>query len=247
MSRMAVISDIHGNLPALTEVVADLNGRKVDMVVNLGDHLSGPLWPKETIEFLMEQPWVHILGNMDTSLVHQAPEFHGLSDAYAFRVLDPREKEWLRALPETRRVDKAVLAFHGTPSNNAQYLLESIERNRVRLATLAEIETRLGETRSPVMLCGHSHVQRVVETGDDTMIINPGSVGLPAYTDDQPEQHSIECGSPHARYAILDMRKGRCVVQFVAVPYDSRGAAEQARRNKREDWAVALESGFIAR
>ena len=247
MSNIAVISDIHGNYPALMEVVADLAGRQVDSVVNLGDHLSGPLWPEKTVHFLMEQQWIHIMGNMDASLVSVAPERLGLSDAYAFRVLGSPEKEWLRALPAAFRAGDQVLAFHGTPSNNAEYLLETIEHGRAWLSTQAEIEARLGNVRASVMLCGHSHVPRVVKLGDGTTIVNPGSVGLPAYEDDRPVHHVIECGSPHARYAILGMAGGDCKVQFVTVPYDYRQAAEQARRNNRDDWAIALESGFMAR
>ncbi len=185
------------------------------------------------------------MGNMDASLVSQPPERLGLSDAYAFRVLGPKEKEWLRALPSIAHVDDIVLAFHGTPSNNSEYLLETVESGRARLATRPEIETRLGSTRAPVMLCGHSHIPRVVELKNGISIVNPGSVGLPAYTDDRPEQHIIECGSPHARYAVLTVAKELCEVQFVGVPYDSQRATEQARRNNRNDWAVALESGFM--
>lgn len=55
MHRVAGLSDIHGNRPALTEVLADMATRQVEMVVNLGDHVSGPLWPKEAREFLVGQ------------------------------------------------------------------------------------------------------------------------------------------------------------------------------------------------
>ena len=54
MKTIAAISDIHGNILALEAVVRDIARRHVDTVVNLGDHLSGPLWPKETIQFLMQ-------------------------------------------------------------------------------------------------------------------------------------------------------------------------------------------------
>ncbi len=79
------------------------------------------------------------------------------------------------------------------------------------------------------------------------MIVNPGSVGLPGYEDDRPEQHVIESGSPHARYAILDITDDRCDAQLLAISYDARRAADQARGNNRDDWAVALETGFMTR
>lgn len=61
--RIAVLSDIHGNLSALQAVMRDISHRQVDVIVNLGDSLSGPLQPSETAAFLMAQPWVHLAGN----------------------------------------------------------------------------------------------------------------------------------------------------------------------------------------
>jgi len=57
MKKIAVLSDIHGNIAALEEVAADIETRQVDRVFNLGDHISVPLYPKETLQFLMKQDW----------------------------------------------------------------------------------------------------------------------------------------------------------------------------------------------
>jgi putative phosphoesterase len=243
MKTFAAVSDIHGNLPALEAVVADIARKDVDTVVNLGDHISGPLWPKETIQFLMRQNWVQISGNHDRQLIAEDPRVHGLSDKNAFQFLDDREKEWLRQLPSNARPDDDVLLFHGTPSSDTAYLMESIEHGRTSLASRSEIRKRLGSTRSPVMLCGHTHVQRIVEVDEDAVVINPGSVGLPAYKDEVPEPHVIESGSPHARYAILRYDT-KWTVELISVPYDSSHAAAQARKNNRPDWATALLTGY---
>ena len=63
MTRYAILSDIHGNLPALEAVVADAEAQGCDIFVNLGDTLSGPLWPRETAEYLMARDWPTIAGN----------------------------------------------------------------------------------------------------------------------------------------------------------------------------------------
>ncbi|MGA9407225.1 MAG: metallophosphoesterase family protein [Bacteroidota bacterium] len=244
MKTIAVISDIHGNILALEEVVADMKRRHVDAVFNLGDHLSGPLWPKETIQFLMRQEWIQISGNHDRQLVKQYPATHGLSDGYAFKAINDIEKEWLRALPATFRADERIFLFHGTPSSDSEYLLETVERGRARLASQREIKLRLGNAKSPVMLCGHTHIQRVVRCGENTVIVNPGSVGLPAYKDALPEPHVMESGSPHARYALLHF-ENKCIVELIAVPYDFQKAAAQARKNDRPDWAIGLQLGYI--
>ncbi len=79
--RIAVLADIHGNLPALEAVVRDFTRRGFDAVVNLGDSVSGPLLPVETTQFLMAQDWVHIAGNGERQILAGKPEERNASDA----------------------------------------------------------------------------------------------------------------------------------------------------------------------
>lgn len=245
MRKIALLSDIHGNLAALDKVAEDLKTRQVDAVFNLGDHLSGPLWPRETLEFLVKQDWIHISGNHDRQLGYGDPARHGPSDRYAFEQLNPEGLAWLRALPAQLSVAGHFLLFHGTPVSDKTYLLETVGQGGLRLASQAEIRARLGTVSASVLLCGHTHLPRAVEIGPGQLIVNPGSVGLPAYDDDQPEYHKAECGSPHARYAILEQRAGQWIPEFILVAYDYQLAADQARRNGRPDWAAALQTGFV--
>jgi hypothetical protein len=94
-----------------------------------------------------------------------------------------------------------------------------------------------------MVLCGHSHISRVVQLPGGRTIVNPGSVGLQAYTDDQPLPHKMETGSPHARYAVITEGAGGWTVEQVAVPYPWEKAARAARRRGRNDWAAWLETG----
>lgn len=245
MQKIAIVSDIHGNIAALEKVVADIETRQVDRVFNLGDHVSGPLYPKETLKFLMKQDWVHIAGNHDRQLVHQNPAQHGASDRYAFGVLSESDLEWFGALPASSPIEDQFLLFHGTPSSDTTYLLETVEHGRGRLATHAEIDQRLNGAAAQVMLCGHTHIPRVVETSQNALIINPGSVGLPAYEDETPEHHVMETGSHHARYAILELKDNRWHAQMISVTYDYQLAAKQAEKNARPDWAYAIRTGFM--
>lgn len=246
MEKIAIISDIHGNVLALDEVVADIKRSGIETVVNLGDHLSGPLWPKETIQYLMSTDWIQISGNHDRHLIDHHPDTLGLSDQYAFRLLDDAEKEWLRALPRTIVLHNDLFLFHGTPSSDSVYLLETIEHGRARLATRTEIKQRLGSAKSRVILCGHSHIPRVVEIDQSIFIVNPGSVGLQAYEEDLPEPHVMETGSPHARYAVLKRENNRWIVELITVPYDHDKAAQQARKNNRLDWQLGLQTGYMS-
>lgn len=245
MKKIAILSDIHGNIAALEKVAADIETRQVDRVFNLGDHISGPLYPKETLQFLMKQDWVHISGNHDRQLTHQPPQQHGDSDRYASGFLSSSDLEWLRALPASKVVEDKFLLFHGTPFSDTTYLLETVENGSARLATHAEIDQKLGGTAAQIMLCGHTHIPRIVETLQKSLIINPGSVGLPAYEDTTPEHHVMEAGSHHARYAILEHKNGKWQAELIAVDYDYQQAAAQARKNGRLDWEYSLQTGRI--
>ncbi len=112
----------------------------------------------------------------------------------------------------------------------------------MRRARDAEIAGRLGVVDAAVIACGHSHVPRVRAHGD-CLLVNPGSVGLQAYEDDQPQVYRVELGTPHARYAILDSTDDGWQCELVAVDYDHHAMAELARANGRPEWAHALDTG----
>ncbi len=245
MRKIAIVSDIHGNIAALEKVVADIETRQVDCVFNLGDHISGPLYPIETLQFLMKQDWIHILGNHDRQLISQSPRQHGLSDQYAYSHLNDSDLSWLGTLPVSTVVNEQFFLFHGSPTSDTTYLLETVEHGRTRLATHAEVAQRLDGTVSKIMICGHTHVPRVVEMPGNILVINPGSVGLPAYDDEKPEYHVVESGSHHARYAVLEHKNGYWQVEMIAVAYDYQQAAKQAGKNGRPDWEYALQTGYM--
>lgn len=232
MNPFALIADVHGNAWALRAVLADIDRRGIGAIYDLGDSLRGPLLPAETCDIFLDRGIPSIRGNDDSALL--AP-----SEATASaRGLAPRHFEWLRALPATRRVGDALLC-HATPHSEFDYLLEEVAPNSVRLRETAEIRRLLGVVAAPLIACGHTHVPRLVSLGGGEIVVNPGSVGLPAYTADQPYPHVMEAGSPHARYAVV--RGGS--VEHLAVEYDWRAAAECAERNARPDWARWLATG----
>jgi predicted phosphodiesterase len=245
LNRIAVLSDIHGNMPALEALAADLKKRPPDCVVNLGDHLSGPLWPCETAEYLMQQNWIHIAGNHDRNLVSLNQAEMIPSDRYAYQQLNEVQLAWLSAQPASFVLEGELLLFHGAPGDDRTYLLETVEHGRTRLASAGEIGQRLDSVEQHVVLCGHTHIPRAVQLADETLIINPGSVGLPAYDDTHPEPHIVENGSPHARYAVLERQADGWRAELIAVPYDHQQAARQAQRNQRSDWEIALHTGFM--
>lgn len=242
--RIAAIADVHGNLRAIEAVWADLRRRSPDVVVNLGDHVSGPLQAAATADLLMSERCVHIRGNHDRQLMDRPAEKMGASDRAAHAQLRARHVEWLADLPPTQMLAGDVLVCHGSPRDDLEYLLEDVIGNRVQLASPAHVKTRLGYLAASLILCGHTHIPRAVLLPGGVWVVNPGSVGLQAYDDASPQQHYIENGSPHARYALIDWSPGRARVDFVALEYDWDAASRDAANADRPDWAYALATGY---
>jgi len=243
--NIAVISDIHGNVAALDAVLADIASRQVDQIVNLGDICSGGLFPRETADRLMPLRLPTIRGNHERQLMEQPRERMGLSDRHAYDQLSAEQLAWLADLPTTLRLSRDVLLVHGTPDSDLTYFLETVTEEGLREATREEVQHRAGATDAAVILCGHTHIQRVMTLDDGRMIMNPGSVGLPAYADDRPHAHRAESGSPHARYAVLSNEGDGWMAELLSVDYDWEQAARDAEANARADWSRALRTGRV--
>jgi len=242
MSRIAILTDIHGNLPALEAVIADAEAQGCATFANLGDSLSGPLWPVETADLLIELDWPTIAGNHERQLLTIDRAWMGASDAFARDVLSDRHLQWLASLPPTLRLSPDVLLCHGTPTDDLEHFLHTVVGGGVRDASDAELLGRAGDRHEAMILCGHTHLPRVVTMADDRIVANPGSVGLQAYDDDHPEPYRVENGDPFARYAIVDGK----AVTLRAVAYDHELAARRADANGRPDWAIGLRTGRMA-
>lgn len=249
--RWGVVSDIHGNLPALQAVVADAEGLGgVEGWLNLGDILSGPLWPAETADWLMARDWATMAGNHERQLLTQPLAQMGASDRHAAERLGAAQRGWLAALPAQLRPAPGLLCVHGTPGSDLKYLLQTVDAAGQRDATPEEVARRLGKPAAALVLCGHSHLQRMMTvllpTGP-VQVVNPGSVGLPAFDDDQGRPHVNEAGTPHARYALVEGEGLHWRVQLRQVVYDWEAAALQAEGHGRGDWADALRTGRVGR
>jgi len=243
--RIAVLSDIHGNVSALEAVLADVGRRGVDLSVNLGDILSGGLWPAETAAMLMPLDLPTIRGNHERQVMTLAPERMGASDRRAHDTIGAAERVWLGGLPETLRPVEGVLMVHGTPGSDIEYGLETVTPEGLREATPGEAEARFGGAKADLILCGHTHMPRIRRLESGALVVNPGSVGLPAYDDDRPYPHLVEAGSPHARYAIVEKSDKGWAAELIAVDYDWDRAARDAEVHGRPDWARALATGRV--
>lgn len=156
------------------------------------------------------------------------------SVAFARPLLSAAHLQWVASLPQTLRLAGGdVFACHGSPAGgDLDYLLDDVSSGRAVLAPENAIRPRLhGVGSANLVLCGHTHMPRAVQLGT-VLVVNPGSIGMPAYTDDGAMPHAIETGAPHARYAIITRGPGGTwSVELRAVAYDWHRAARQAAAN----------------
>ncbi|MCA1587886.1 MAG: metallophosphatase family protein [Chloroflexi bacterium] len=229
--RIAVLSDIHSNLPALEAVRADLP--QVDEVWVLGDIVGYGPQPNEVISALQQLGARSVLGNHDGAAIETVDAAYFNPDARAAivwtrDVIDANARAYIATLPEMRR-DGQVTAVHGSPRDP---IWEYITSPGVAAANFHAFETRLclfGHTHLPVV---YREIDGAVETvagvagpavelNGGRSLVNPGSVGQP------------RDGIPDAAYAILELGDGdaRDSIEFRRVPYEV-GRTQQLMRER---------------
>ncbi len=243
--RIAAISDIHSNVYALDAVLSDIAKSEIDVIVNLGDILYGPIAPLATYERLMEHEIVTIRGNQDRQIYEASEQEIDSNPTMQFIIneLGSEPLQWMKELPFSYQLTSDVFLCHGTPNDDLIYLLENVDSGHACLRNDDEIVSLLDGVSSKVVVCGHTHTPRAVSTGSGQLIVNPGSVGLPAYTDEEPVVHSMENYCPHASYAVIESCNDSWSVLHAKVAYDYEKAASAARKRNRNDWVHFLITG----
>lgn len=249
--RLAVISDIHGNVAALEAALDDIARRGITNIICLGDCASGMCWPGETTRLLMETNIPTIRGNHDRWLTDRVAEGLKGQDGFAFQETTADQRAWLYALPESITPAPGILACHGTPSSDVRNLLEDPRHGILMPSPLSAIRERLGEDgmAARVVLCGHSHQSSIIHMpGDGPLVVNPGSLGLPGFRvtrGDHP--HRAEARSPHARYAILHLEEdAKPMAELISLVYDWESAARRAEAvGANHAWPHVLRTGYL--
>ena len=106
--RIAILSDIHGNIWALEAAVADAKRQGAELIVNAGDILSGPLEPAATADYLMPLHFPTIRGNHDRQLLACEQQRGDAADQFAFERTSSVQRDWLRSLPATLALSDQV-------------------------------------------------------------------------------------------------------------------------------------------
>jgi diadenosine tetraphosphatase ApaH/serine/threonine PP2A family protein phosphatase len=231
--RLAVISDVHANRLALEAVLEDISRARCDRIVCLGDNVSGPLDPAGTAERLISLDCLTLAGNHDRWLVERDDAALDPVDRFARARLIPAHLDWLTRLPATAVLEDVFLC-HGTPRSDSENWLDAWFHDRqTTLPSEEAVTSHAAGIAQPVMLCGHTHIARMVRLRDGRIVVNPGAVGV-----------QMVHGAPDARYAVLERRGGTWSVELRTVPYDFHAAARMARDNGFPAWHDVLAFGW---
>jgi putative phosphoesterase len=231
--RLAFLSDVHANLPALEAVMDDIARIGVDATYGLGDLVGYAPWPNEVLQRLQEASIPVVMGNYDEGTGFDLAECGCAYTDPAERMLGDRSfawtkaatsdahKRWLQGLPREIRLDseqERLLLVHGSPRRINEYLYEDKPE-----ATFARIAAG---ANADWIVFGHTH-RPYLKTVGSTTFLNVGSAGKP------------KDGDPRACWALLDTSSGEA--SFHRVAYDvERAAAAIASAGLPEEFATQL-------
>jgi predicted phosphodiesterase len=245
--KIAILSDIKSNIYALEEVIKDTKKQKVDVILNLGDSLYGPIEPRATYELIKQNQIITICGNEDRKILEATPAQLEENDTlrYVYDELDDDILHWIQDLPFEKLIGDDYYMIHGTFNDDSLYMLEDISSGRTVLRDDENILKIVDDITSKFVMCGNSCVPRCTNLSSGQVAINPGAVGLQAFKSDYPNDHIIENNTPDASYVLLTVENNEYGIELIKVAYDFEKAALSAEKNGRDDWAYALRKGQV--
>lgn len=230
--KLAIISDIHGNLYALMKVLEDIEEeQKADLIVCLGDLVGYGPHPNEVIALIKRKNIPCLKGNYDASVVDGSYTFiretptNSFSLPWTSNEVRALNKYYLDNLPTSMTLEfngKKIKFLHGSPNAINEYLLENEENTASVMKNLEE----------DILVCAHTHMPSVKEFGDK-LFINDGSVGKP------------KIGKPESTYCILDINNnGKVTAEIKYVPYETKALVKEMElQNFPESLIRSFESG----
>ena len=231
--KIAVISDIHGNMEAIEAVMEDIEKQNCDKLFVLGDYAMAGPEPKEAVEYFMKKESdpnvVMIQGNTDLMIADYSFDIYDsvkekapiMAEALKndAKQLNAFEKVFLKSLPIQKEVYLEGVTFllvHGSPRKNNEDILPD--------TPMSEVEEMLKNVDANVILCGHTHIPCGFQTSKKQTVVNAGSIGRP-FT---PE--------PQSCYLTIDVENGKYIFEHHFVDYNKQSAYEKLK--KRDFWGA---------
>ncbi len=218
--KIAIISDIHGNMQALEAVLKSIEQEKCDEIFCLGDlAMAGPE-PSKTIESVRNLPNLTIIqgntdemiANCDNQILHLLEENNPvMAKALEADVAEVSEeqKNYLRNLEKQKELTidgVKILLVHGSPRKNNENIFNNLK--------IEEVEEMLTPTDADLVFCGHTHVPCGYQTNTKQTVVNVGSVGRPFSEE------------PKSCYAVLEINDGTFILKHNFVEYDVETASK---------------------
>jgi putative phosphoesterase len=229
--KIALLSDIHANLPAFEAVLEDLEKQQPDAVYCLGDLVGYNVWPNQVIGLIRKHGIATIAGNHDLKVSKILPSDGDCSkkesSEYAYKLVGKKERDYLLTLPRHLRLEFQlhdqqlhILLVHGSPRRINEYLLQELPEDY-----MLEL---VSEFKADILCFGHSHkpYHRVINSGENDSghfhhLVNTGSVGKP------------KDGDARACYVLLTIDQTASIkakesvqVEFIRVKYDVEKVAQ---------------------
>lgn len=238
--RIGIISDIHGNLIALENVLAQLRREGVDQIVSLGDVAFGGPQPNDAIERLRSVECLAVMGNTDDFFIHPPkpdPDYEnelrfGEMIGWMSAQLSKHSLDFIRSFQPQIEIPiangKALLCYHGSPDSTTSIILPTTPDNELLL--------RLNGNRASVLAGGHTHTQMFRRVGD-AILLNPGSVGMPFV---RGATRAQDYRPPWSEYAILTSESEKLGIELRRTPIDVDAMIARALESElpfAEQWA----------
>ena len=240
--QIALLGDVHANLPALEAVLSHAASLGVEQFWNIGDFVGYGPYPDQVVERLRTKKFVNIIGNYDSKVLKfpqktdKWREFKHplkwLAFKWAYDNLSKKSRKYLSSLPKERDMvigERRFLLVHGSPASNEELLVPDTPEDRLR--ELKQLDEEKYSAEFEAIIFGHSHQAFSRQIGETTFI-NTGSVGRPGD------------GSPRTAYAIMHLGEEGLQISHYRLNYDiDRTVAEISKRGLPEAFGEMLIQG----
>lgn len=254
--RIAIISDVHGNLEALKATLQDIQKRKADKIYCLGDTIAKGVHSKECIQLIKENCEVVLQGNTDEYFskehhLEEKTELEAKRIKWNQSLITKQEREYLLSLPfcyEFYMSGRLIRIFHATPeANNKPVLNQDMPYTKYEM--FMPSEKTLSNKIADIVIYGHIHHQYMDKIYNKTLI-NAGSVGNSFDTIRNPQKDGNVEETTCANYILLEGAEEKeeyrdIAFHFIRVPYNIEKELEEEEKNiEKDSYQYELKNGM---